>query len=88
MRSTCTVCDESIVSNVTGEVWYHQPPGDALKAASGKPHPHVAQPGEIEHNCTRPNRFCPLCTDDAREWLAKRLAVLGDSQLPTPGLPA
>jgi hypothetical protein len=90
MRSVCEICDEEIVSNITGEVWYHLP-DDPLRSvlSQGRSEPilHRATPGEVEHTCRHPNPACPFCDrDEAARWLADRLAEADAGDRPMPGL--
>jgi hypothetical protein len=88
VRSVCTVCEGEIVSNITGEVWYHLPDNPrrgVLSQGRSKPVLHRATPGDVEHTCQRPDPSCPFCDqDEARRWLEDKLAEADDR--PMPGL--
>jgi hypothetical protein len=90
LRSVCQVCEEEIISNLTGEVWYHLAKPSVrgratLQQGLDKPRLHRADPGDVEHTCPRPDPSCPFCDqDEARRWLEARLAEAEDR--PMPGL--
>jgi hypothetical protein len=84
------VCDEEIVSNITGEVWYHlAKPGvlgrGTLQQGHNRPRLHRATPGKVEHTCQRPDPSCPFCDqDEVRRWQEAKLAEVDARDLPWP----
>ena len=58
MKGTCAVCGGTIITNLTGEQYFHLD----WSITDHDPVPD----GELEHTCRRPDPYCPRCVAEGR----------------------